>query len=110
MEFVNSDTKIIQISAGVDASMAVSSNGDVYSWGKCSGGRIGHPSSVGDVLLPRVVPMDVKGVDVECGYVHSLIVGIDGSIHVCGAVGLNGEDDGQQEEETLNDGMSIIEY
>jgi alpha-tubulin suppressor-like RCC1 family protein len=31
----------MQISAGVDMSMAVSTAGKVFSWGKADGGRIG---------------------------------------------------------------------
>mmetsp|Transcript_9767 Transcript_9767/g.13809 ORF Transcript_9767/g.13809 Transcript_9767/m.13809 type:complete len:145 (+) Transcript_9767:1946-2380(+) len=86
--------------------MAVSSTGDVYAWGKTVGGRIGIPqqNSTGndDVLVPTLVSLDdangvkVKAIDVECGYVHSLIVGLDGTIHICGGVGIDGNDDGQQ--------------
>jgi len=106
MKFDNLDIHIIQISAGVDISMAVSSTGDVYAWGKTVGGRIGIPqqNSTGndDVLVPTLVSLDdangvkVKAIDVECGYVHSLIVGLDGTIHICGGVGIDGNDDGQQ--------------
>ena len=34
-------TQVIQMSAGVDMSMAVTSSGQVFSWGKTKGGRIG---------------------------------------------------------------------
>merc|ERR1712203_17649 len=43
MEFESKSIKMISLSAGVDISMAVSSTGNVYSWGKTTSGRIGLP-------------------------------------------------------------------
>lgn len=99
----------MQISAGVDLSMAVSTEGCVYSWGKSDGGRLGLAKSRGIVNIPRVVQLEsnvgrpVKAVDVECGYVHSVIVGLDGTLYQCGGVGIDGAEDGQQEEVDLMD-------
>lgn len=99
--FDDDDVKILQMSAGVDMSMAVSTTGDVYSWGKTDGGRIGLGLQQDRVTKPRRVRITsekntpVKAVDVECGYVHSIIVGLNGTIHVCGGVGVDGEADGQ---------------
>jgi len=102
MKFVNENTSIIQISAGVDISMAVSSTGDVYAWGKTFGGRIGlnvpdadHITSPTEVLVEDSNEKLFRAVDVECGYVHSLIVGCDGTLYMCGGVGTDGADDGQ---------------
>jgi len=36
----------------------------------------------------------IKAVDVECGYVHSMIVALDGTLYRCGSVGLDGQADG----------------
>lgn len=103
MEFENKNIDIIQISAGVDISMAVSSTGTVYSWGKTAGGRIGHSTpDDADVRIPTRVPVgddedgggEEPAVDVECGYVHSLIVGLSGSVYECGKVGVDGAEDG----------------
>jgi alpha-tubulin suppressor-like RCC1 family protein len=119
---------ILQMSAGVDMSMAVSTTGDVYAWGKTIGGRIGLDpiSTRGIVMQPRRVSLTrpkydsdidsscstrttnddgkhnvrqpgrqpIKAVDVECGYVHSIIVALDGTLHICGSVGVEGEADG----------------
>jgi alpha-tubulin suppressor-like RCC1 family protein len=97
--------RIMQMSAGVDMSMAVSTKGDVYAWGKATEGRLGLGTLFNEVKLPRHVPIpgkdgaeNGKAVDVECGYVHSIIVGLDGTIHMCGGVGIDGEDDGQKED------------
>jgi alpha-tubulin suppressor-like RCC1 family protein len=96
---------IRQMSAGVDMSMAVCTAGRVYAWGKTDRGRIGLGLAKSFVTLPRRVYWSdsdnnadsdsPKAVDVECGYVHSLIVGLNGTLHVCGAVGVDGQDDGQ---------------
>mmetsp|Transcript_25517 Transcript_25517/g.55214 ORF Transcript_25517/g.55214 Transcript_25517/m.55214 type:complete len:724 (+) Transcript_25517:401-2572(+) len=102
-EFSQNNVKVINMSAGVDISMAVSSTGDVYSWGKTDGGRIGLGAVNTSVTIPRKVglPGDgkkVNAIDVECGYVHSLIVGLDGSVYQCGGVGIEGAEDGQNDE------------
>lgn len=94
--FDEHNIKIMQMSAGVDMSMAVSTTGRVYAWGKTDQGRIGLGLKAHRVTVPRQVPLknNVKAVDVECGYVHSMIVALDGTIHQCGSVGLDGQADG----------------
>jgi hypothetical protein len=94
-------TQIRHISAGVDMSMALSSQGDVYAWGKTEGGRLGLGSVSQPVRLPRKVTVinpddgtSVKIVEAACGYVHSLLVGVDGTVFVCGGVGIDGAADG----------------
>lgn len=99
-DFDERGVKIMQMSAGVDMSMVVSSTGDVYSWGKTDGGRIGLRSAQSRVTVPTKVKVvsdgkPIKAVDVECGYVHSVIVGLNGTIHTCGQVGIDGNADGQ---------------
>jgi hypothetical protein len=90
----------MQMSAGVDISMCVSTIGEVYSWGKSDGGRIGQGMMSEIIKVPRRVSLTNKdgspwkAVDVECGYVHSLIVGLNGTIRMCGGVGIDGEPDG----------------
>lgn len=91
--------RIMKMSAGVDMSMAVTTTGNVYAWGKTDGGRIGLGLQRVRVTQPRrlLVKSDgvsIKAVDVDCGYVHSIIVGLNGTIHQCGEVGVDGEADG----------------
>lgn len=84
-------------------SMAVSTTGEVYGWGKTDGGRIGLGLENVHVVLPRRVGLPKQfseAVDVECGYVHSIVVGLDGSLLTCGNVGVEGESDGLQIENT----------
>lgn len=94
------NVRIHQMSAGVDISMAVSTTGHVYAWGKATDGRIGLGLGKNEITIPRRVDMGedkFKAVDVECGYVHSIIIGLDGSVYQCGGVGTDGKDDGQQD-------------
>ena len=101
----HNNVRIHQMSAGVDMSMAVSTTGDVYAWGKASDGRLGLGLGKNEVTLPRKVDFgdaNFKAVDVECSYVHAMIVGLDGSVYQCGGVGTDGQDDGQDFGE-LND-------
>ena len=99
----------MKISAGVDMSMAVSTTGVAYSWGAMKGGRIGLGTSNGHVTLPRRVRIKdsegqpIKAVDVDCGYVHSLIVGLNGTVHLCGGVGIDGEEDGQEKNDEIEE-------
>merc|ERR1712194_212372 len=98
--FDNGKVKIMQMSSGVDMSMAVSAVGDVYSWGKTDGGRIGLGNARARVNSPTKVYLFsngrlTKAIDVECGYVHSVVVCSDGTIYTCGKVGIDGNVDGQ---------------
>jgi alpha-tubulin suppressor-like RCC1 family protein len=108
--FDDDNVRIRHLSAGVDTSMAVSTTGGVYSWGKPDGGRIGLGLLRGDITHPRRVPLfDKKGrplpaVDAACGYVHSLIAAVDGTVHLCGNVGVNGQLDSQTEERAQEHG------
>lgn len=96
------------MSAGVDMSMAVATDGTVYAWGKATDGRLGLGIENKNVTIPRKVNVGdeaFKAVDVECGYVHSLIVGLDGTVYQCGKVGIDGQDDGQQD---INNEESLL--
>ena len=129
-----------QMSAGVDISMAVSNVGTVYAWGKTEGGRIGLGMAKSQITKPRRVYLNdtinasttsvsssksslesqhlendsvkYKAVDVECGYVHSIIVALNGTTYICGGVGVDGEDDGQRQEESPQnmDDHDIVGY
>jgi alpha-tubulin suppressor-like RCC1 family protein len=69
------------------------------------GGRIGLGLANNYVNIPRPVTIrddngiPLKALDVDCGYVHSLIVAVNGTVHMCGGVGIDGDNDGQTEEE-----------
>lgn len=100
-EFDKLGVRVHQMSAGVDISMAVSTEGNVYAWGKAADGRLGLGIGNRNITLPLLVEFaadsEFKAVDVECGYVHSVVVGLDGSVWQCGGVGTDGKEDGQQD-------------
>lgn len=106
---VDQNVRIFKISAGADISMAVSTTGQTYSWGVVKGGRIGLGMDNTTVNIPRQVHINdengatLKAVDVDCGYVHSLIVGLNGTVHMCGGIGIDGANDGQVDEEDAKD-------
>ena len=52
----------------------------------------------------------MKAVDVDCGYVHSIIVGLNGTIFQCGSVGVDGEDDGQSSSNMTGHPMQVEDY
>jgi len=101
MYFADRDIKIMQISVGVDISMVVTTTGEVYGWGCTKNGRIGinNTTEADFISLPEKVEIKtpdgepMKAVDVECGYVHSVVVGCDGTLHMCGFVDLDGADE-----------------
>lgn len=75
-------------------SLGVTTEGTVYAWGKTDGGRLGLGTHNAYVTLPRIVRLPRKAIDVECGYVHSLIVCLNGTVYQCGGVGVDGGNDG----------------
>lgn len=108
MYFEMNNIQIMQISAGVDTSMAVSTKGEVYAWGITKNGRIGVCTEGDYVSKPHRVHItnptgeEIKAVDVECAYQHSLIIGVDGSFHYCGNTNVD-----SLESESLVEGSEI---
>ena len=102
----------MQISAGVDVSLAVSTTGDVYGWGCTKDGRIGVRNIGKDyVSIPHKIEVKtsngdvVKAVDVEAGFMHSVIVGLDGSLYACNSVETDLADASPGDNEPLRTGM-----
>jgi len=116
MYFAEKNIKIMQISAGVDVSMAVSTEGEVYGWGNTKNGCIGvNNSKTNFVSLPDKVTIknvhgeEIKSIDVEAGYLHSLIIGVDGSLHLCGNVDIDENDLNEAEEVQSEIKSSLME-
>lgn len=81
------DVNIIDCSAGGRHSLAVSAEGQVYSWGENCKGRLGNGSKSGDVFVPSsvLIPQGVHICEVSAGF-HSLAVSHS---HTAYAWGLN---------------------
>uniref|UniRef100_A0A1B6CXM2 B30.2/SPRY domain-containing protein n=1 Tax=Clastoptera arizonana TaxID=38151 RepID=A0A1B6CXM2_9HEMI len=70
---------VVCISAGYRHSAAVTSEGELYTWGESRNGRLGHEDAYIDYIKN---PTKVQGIDnvgsVSCGFSHTLALSIDG--------------------------------
>ena len=72
--------RFAKIAAGRAHSLALTTDGVLWSWGSDRHGRLARPSTCGSQTgeVPGIVPDEVWGggrvVDVACGYDHSLVV------------------------------------
>ncbi|MBI0136581.1 InlB B-repeat-containing protein [Bifidobacterium sp. W8120] len=89
------DFTYLQVSAGLDHSLVVGSDGNVYAWGANGYGQLGDGTSASYRYAPvRVrtpdrntypdLPKDFTYVQVSAGYWHSLAVGSDGNAYAWG--------------------------
>ena len=81
--------KFTQISAGTNHSLALGSDGNLYSWGYNYHGELGNGNSGSVVPLPtpskRIMPTDgTKFTQISTGYNHSLALGSDGNLYSWG--------------------------
>lgn len=91
------DVKFSTVALGAAHCLAIS-NGQLYTWGKCHVGQLGHGEEFSDEYVPRLVekPKDVKFVQVSSGDSHSLAITDQGELYVFGigyygALGLGSE-------------------
>ncbi|XP_013591819.1 PREDICTED: uncharacterized protein LOC106300257 [Brassica oleracea var. oleracea] len=83
-----------QIACGVRHAAFVTRQGEIFTWGEESGGRLGHGMGK-DVLHPRLVDSLVTNFDfVSCGEFHTCAVTLSGELYTWGdgthSVGLLG--------------------
>ncbi|MBI0085728.1 MULTISPECIES: RCC1 domain-containing protein [Bifidobacterium] len=110
--------KFTQISAGTNHSLALGSDGNLYSWGYNYHGELGNGNSGSVVPLPtpskRIMPTDgTKFTQISTGYNHSLALGSDGNLYSWGdnAYGqlgrsISGVNDGTPRKVNLPTGVS----
>ena len=85
------NVKVKIISCGEIHSLALSENGDIYSWGDCSYGQLGH--SFIDILpkdennmpylpIPQIIETikEVKMIDIVCGKYHNISIDNNGNV------------------------------
>lgn len=77
---------IVSVFAGQYHSMALTSDGRLYTWGWGVHGQLGH-NSVEDCHYPRLVRSLISEVCVSCsaGHAHSLILTANGKVWACGS-------------------------
>ena len=73
-----------QIACGAAHTVAVTPNGEVYTWGSGDRGRLGHGDEVGVDKPKQVVTGSLVGkevVHVACGLWHTALVTSEGELH-----------------------------
>ena len=66
-------------------SYAIKANGDVYSWGSNSRGKLGHDPSLENVEIPAKV-LSLKAIkQIDCGLWHVLALDLNGVVFSCGS-------------------------
>lgn len=74
------------VSEGYYSSLALGSDGNVYSWGLNSYGQLGDGSTTNSTTPVRVsLPSGVKATAVSAGYLMSAALGSDGNIYAWGS-------------------------
>lgn len=75
-------SRVMQVACGGIHSAALTEDGDVFTWGCGSDGRLGHPEAKGHRYLfrsdiPRRVenlPKDLRAVQLACSYYHTAVL------------------------------------
>ncbi len=89
---------VVAISAGRDHSMALTSDGRVFTWGSNFSGKTGVGETIGSLTLPAeiITSEDLAErplVAIEAGYGHSLAVAADGALFAWGDADAIGTDE-----------------
>ncbi|XP_060528037.1 uncharacterized protein LOC132703033 [Cylas formicarius] len=79
-----SSVKVIDISAGQYHSIALTSDGKVYTWGWGIHGQLGH-GNCDTEFLPKLLDFDQPAKQVAAGHAHSLILTCDGKLYGFGS-------------------------
>lgn len=82
-------TNIIKISAGDSHMLAMTSNGDVYTWGLNNYGQLGQNSNDNSTYAVKVLSEDGQGfltniIDISAGTAHSSAVDKFGNLYTWG--------------------------
>ncbi|KAL4482807.1 hypothetical protein ABPG72_022367 [Tetrahymena utriculariae] len=103
---VLSDKKIKKVEAGKSISMALTHNGEVYSWGKNKGGILGHEDRLSFNMtqperIEKLLGQKVK--QISCGQFHMAAVTEDGDVYTWGnkEFGKLGHEDEQKQEQKI---------
>ncbi len=79
------DVHATAIAAGSDDSLALGSDGTLYSWGYNSVGELGDGTTADrHTPGPVTLPSGVHATAIAAGYFHSLALGSDGRLYACG--------------------------
>lgn len=83
--FVDNNEEIVKVTCGWDHSLAVSSQGTIFSWGSGSNGKLGHGDEENCDVPTAIRSMIGKYVkDVKAGCEHSVMLTDDFEVWTCG--------------------------
>eukprot|EP00741_Cyanophora_paradoxa_P003473 tig00000711_g3373.t1 len=80
------DVVLRAAACGCDHTVAVTENGDVYSWGRGDSGQLGH-NDFRHLSVPRLLlapPLQRKSRMVACGTSHTLVLADNGEVYAFG--------------------------
>ena len=98
LELNNSNVRFVQISAGTFHTLALSTTGEVWSWGDNTNGQLGHGNNNTTYNQPDVINPDYFGnlpiAQISAGYKHNNVVTADHNVYtwglgVCNELGQN---------------------
>jgi len=94
--------RVIAVSAGGDHSLAITTDGAVWSWGDGGFGRLGHGDEQRK-LLPKKVEAFAgqRVVAVSAGGLHNLAITADGAVWSCGCGGFGPLGHGDEQDQLL---------
>lgn len=76
---------VVKISAGYKHVLALTSEGNVYSWGCGELGRLGHGGQGSEFSPRKIEGLSEKIKEIYAGYDSSFFIGVSGSMYVCGS-------------------------
>lgn len=78
------DKKVVQIACGGWHSMCLTSDGQVYSWGRNNNGQLGlgqgHSHQQNPIIVSGDEGFDLKIKAIDCGSLHSYALDVNGSV------------------------------
>jgi NIMA (never in mitosis gene a)-related kinase 8 len=76
---------VVKISAGYKHVLALTSDGNVYSWGCGELGRLGHGGQGSEFSPRKITSFREKIKEIYAGYDSSFFIGMSGNMYVCGS-------------------------
>jgi hypothetical protein len=76
--------KIVEVTAGQYHSLALTSSGQVYTWGWGIHGQLGH-GNCDNFYYPKLLPFKYQAVQVAAGHAHSLVLTNEGKLYGFGS-------------------------
>ena len=79
--------KASSVAAGEDHSAGIAPGGEVYTWGNAECGKLGHGSSMirSAMSFPKQIGMETRVKKVNCGPLHTALIGNNGELLTFGA-------------------------